>query len=211
MTLLTLLTLGTAFGAPATSAASAGDAVVLDVRFKLTDLDYQPLPGTAVRLVFGSDADWQAPSSGYRFVTDANGEQRVTAAVRLDKRLRKVPTNFVSSLLSLPQNTDHLTVAAELEYLSFHWLYAVDICRFPGGEVMLDGFTIYSAGTDGRFTQQAAHDEHGWRIADLGGMVLTTPGHEAWDFMLQPDPSDPALKHWTLQLAFKRAPPPIRR
>ena len=164
-----------------------------------------------MRLVFGSDADWQAPASGYRFLTDAKGEHRFTATVRLDERLRKVPTNFIGSLLSLPQSTDHLTVAAELEYMSVRWLYAVDVCRFPGGDVMLDGFAVYGAGADGRFTHQAEHDGNGWRMADLGGMVLAMPGHEAWDYMLQPDPTDPTRQHWTLQLAFKRAPPPVRR
>jgi hypothetical protein len=211
MTLLSLVTLGTALGALAATGAGGGDGVTLDVRFKLTDLDYKPLPGAAVRVVFGSDVDWQGPTSGYRFVTDANGEHRFATRVRLDKRLRKVPTNFIGSLLSIPQNTDHLTVAAELEYMSFRWLYAVDVCRFSSGDVMLDGFTVYSAGAGGRFTNQAVHDENGWRMADLEGRVLTMPGYEAWDFMLQPDPDDPARRHWTLQLAFKRAPPPVWR
>ena len=31
--------------------------VTLDVAFKLTDLDYHPLPNVPVRLVFGSDPD----------------------------------------------------------------------------------------------------------------------------------------------------------
>jgi hypothetical protein len=74
--------------------------VTLEVHFKLTDLEYHPLPGAAVRLVFGVQPEWQDPDAGRRFVTDANGEHRFRTAAVIDQRLRKKPTNFVSSLLS---------------------------------------------------------------------------------------------------------------
>ena len=54
--------------------------VPLDVTFKLTDLDYKPVAGAPVRIVFGSDLDWQAPNAGRRFVTDAKGEHRFRAS-----------------------------------------------------------------------------------------------------------------------------------
>jgi hypothetical protein len=186
--------------------------IALAVHFKLTDLDYKPLVGAPARIVFGSDSQWQKAPSGYRFVTDARGEHRFAADVRLDKGLRKIPTNFVDSLLSRPQTTDHLMVAAELEYMTYRWLYAIDVYRFPGSsDVLLDDASIYSRDAEGDFTRKAEQDKDGWRIADLEGMVLTTPGHQPWDFMLQPDPSDATGKRWTLELAFKRSPPPVRR
>ena len=43
--------------------ASARTAASLDVEFKLTDDQYQPLPGVPLRLVLGV-ADWQAPEAG---------------------------------------------------------------------------------------------------------------------------------------------------
>jgi len=44
--------------------------VSLRVHFTLTDLDYHPIRDVPVRVVFGSDPDWQRKGNGYRFVTD---------------------------------------------------------------------------------------------------------------------------------------------
>jgi hypothetical protein len=186
--------------------------VVLHVRFALTDLDYHPVASAPVRLVFGSDANWQRQLSGDRFITDTKGEHRFTARVSLDKRPRKLPTNFVGSLLSRPQMTDHLMVGAELEYMTFQWLYTVDIYRFPGGDdVLMDGEAVYTRDSHGDFTRKASHEGHDWRIADLGNLLVTSPGHQAWNSMLQPDPADASGAQWTLEIAFKRSPPPVRR
>jgi len=115
----------------------------------------------------------------------------------------------VSSLLSRRRNTDHVGVAAELEYLGFRWLYALDLYRFPDGTAaLLDGFSVYTLDALGRFTIPAAHDTSGWRMADLNGMALTTPGYEPWDFLLQ---SDPPCQGWSVRLAFKQSPPPMPR
>jgi hypothetical protein len=196
--------------------AGGGDAgaepVALAVEFKLTDLEYRPLPGVPVRLVLGSAPDWQSASAGHRFVTDARGEHRFATTVVLDKQSRKLPTNFLSSLVSRAQQTDHLRVAAELPYMTFSWLYVVDVYRFPeGGDVLLDGVSVYTRDAHGAFANKAKHDAGGWTMADLGGLVLTQAGHEPWNFMLQPDPADPSKQRWTLQLAFKRSPAPVRR
>jgi len=185
--------------------------VTLDVHFKLTDLEYQPLPGVSVRLVFGTEPGWQNPDAGDRFVTDSNGEHSYGATAMIDQRLRKMPTNFIRSLFSRKQTTDHLAVAAELEFLTYHWLYAFDLYRFPGGDVLFDGLSVYTPDALGRFTNRATHDESGWRMTGLSGLVLTTPGHEPWNFMLQPDPTDPTHKKWDLQIAVKRSPAPVRR
>src|SRR3954463_14701482 len=95
-------------------AAPARHAVDLDVQFRLTDLDYAPIANEPVRIVFGTDADWQASTTGPRFVTDADGTARFVAHVTLDKQPHTVPTNFADSVASGTQLTDHLLVAAEL-------------------------------------------------------------------------------------------------
>jgi hypothetical protein len=182
--------------------------VMLDVIFKLTDLDYTPLPGVPVRLVFRCDNNWQSADAGHRFVTDEKGEGRVTARVVIARHMRKKPTNFFSSLVSLPQPTDHLATGAELEYMDFHWLYIVNMERFPDGDVMQDDFSVYSRDTRGRFALKAARIGQDWKIKDLGGMMLTGPGHAPWNAMLAPGPG---AEHWTLQLAFKKSPPAVRR
>jgi hypothetical protein len=185
--------------------------VALDVTFKLTDLEYHPLPNVPVRLVFGSDPDWQGAAAGKRVVTDAKGDAHFTTNVTLDPKLRKVPTNFVGSLVSGPQQTDHLTVAAELEFADFHWLYVADLFHFRQGDTMTDGLSVYTPDERGRFVRKAEYDGHAWKMRDLKGLMLTHPGYEISDFTLSPDPADTSGKRWTLRLAFKKSPPPVRR
>jgi hypothetical protein len=48
-------------------------------------------------------------------------------------------------------------------------------------------------------------------MADLKSLVLTMPGHEPWDYFLEPGAEGTTPPKWTLRLAFKRWPPPIRR
>src|SRR4051812_29578947 len=102
--------------------AHAG-AVSLDVTFKLTDLDYKPLAGVPVRVVFGSDPDWQKGDAGHRLITDGKGEARWTQEAVLTDRMRKHPTNFASSLVSVPESTQYLRVGAEMTYFEKPWLY----------------------------------------------------------------------------------------
>ncbi|MGH7712612.1 MAG: hypothetical protein ACREOG_15075 [Gemmatimonadaceae bacterium] len=180
------------------------------MHFKLTELDATPLSGCPVRVVVGDG--WQDCDAGKRFVTDANGEHHFITQAFIDKRSRKMPTNFMSSLVSRKQITDHLTVAAELGYLTFRWLYAVDVYRFPDGtSALLDGFSVYSADAAGRFTHRAVPNASGWRMAGLEGLVLTTPGYQPWGVTLEPSALDPAQLEWTLRIAFQRQPEPVRR
>jgi len=182
--------------------------VTLDVEFKLTELDYRPIPNALVRLIFTSDGDWQNAAAGRRFTTDAKGEAKLTANAVLDKRLKKMPTNFWSSLVSTRQETDHLVVGAELEYMEFRWLYTVEVFRFREGTDMLGELAIYSRDERGNFTRKAERKGTDWVISDLRGMVLTTAGYDPWNFSLSPEPDG---KRWQLKLAFKKFPPPQRR
>ena len=146
----------------------------LDVQFKLTGLDYTPIPNEPVRVVFGSDPDWQLPASGHRFVTDAAGASRFTARVTLDKQPRKVPTNFADSLVSGTQQTDHLLVGAELQYMTYRWLYmrrCLPLSEWRG--LLLDRFAVYTPDARGRFVDQAEQTNGGWRMKPLNGMMLT--------------------------------------
>jgi hypothetical protein len=196
----------------AASGTASADPVTLAVEFKLTDLDDRPLPGAPVRLVLGSTPGWQSAGAGLRFETDASGAYRWAGPVALDKQWRKLPTNFLSSLVSRPQQTDHLRMAAELEYMTFPWLYVVDVYRLPGGgEVLLEGFSVYTRDARGEFTNKAKRDAGGWIMADLGGLALTQPGYEPSNVMLEPDPADPSRQRWTLRITFKKSPAPVRR
>src|SRR4029453_10628312 len=92
----------------AVGGTASAEPVALAVHFTLTDLDDRPLPGASVRLVLGSVSGWQGASAGHRFVTDASGAYRFAVSAVLDTQPRKRPTNFLSSLMSRPQETDHL-------------------------------------------------------------------------------------------------------
>lgn len=185
--------------------------VTLDVTVRITDLDYKPLADVAGRVSFGSDPEWQAPHAGWRFVTAADGTARVAATAVLDRRMRKYPSSFVAELLSSPQPTDHLTVATELTYLDHPWLYVLELYRFPNDDTLLDDFRVYTRDAKGAFSRPAQRVGGDWSMPELQGMLLTTPGYEAWDHSLQPDASDPTGQRWKLGLAFKRHPAPVRR
>jgi hypothetical protein len=165
---------------------------------------------------FESSSDRILAGSGKTAVIDSSPTLRASigsrpASVSTSSGTR-CPRTFVSSLLSGPQLTDHLLIGAELEYATFPWLYTVDVYRFPGGDdVLVDGESVWTRDSHGDFTRKASHDANGWRMADLGNLVLTAPGHQAWNFMLQPDPTEKAETRWTLEMAFKRSPAPVRR
>ena len=195
----------------ASAFAASAAPVALDVTLKITDLENRPIANVPARIVFGSDPNWQAPASGARVVTDANGEARLATNVTLDSKLKKYPTNFLGSLVSGPQPTDHLLVGAELEFADFKWLYVADLYRFREGDTLTDGLNVYTADDRGRFVHKAEYDGRAWKIRDLKGLMLTHPGYEIADFLLAPDPADASGNRWTLRLAFKRSPPPVRR
>lgn len=196
----------------ALAGSADADPVTLAVEFRLTELDDRPVSGVPVRLVLGAVPDWQSGGVGHRFVTDDGGMHRMAVPVALEEQSRKRPTNFLSSLTSRAEPTDHLRVAVELPYMTFAWLYAVDVYRFrAGGDVLIEGFSVYTRDARGQFTTKAKHDGRTWMMADLGGLALTHPGYEPGTVALQPDPADPAARRWTLRIALKRAPAPVRR
>ncbi len=170
----------------------------IDVKFKFTDIDYNPLPGETIRVVFGAGPDWQSPTAGHKFVTDEKGEARFITEGPVDKRWRMKP--YAMTGLSFPERTEHMLIAAELEHKlplekSVGWLLTMDLDCRPG-ECATKKFTgLYKPDANGRFTQRAQ------------GVPAC---YEPWDFLMTPDPADPARKR-RLQLAFKRLPSPVWR
>lgn len=187
----------------------AAQAVQLEVQFKLTDLDYRPLAGEPVRVVLGG-GDWQAPEAGHAFQTDSQGEGHFTVSAALDRRWRQ-PHGATVSLPSLPEHTLHLMAAAELSYAGHRWLYAVDLCRFKNGDVMQDGFEVYTRDGKGRFAVKTPNKAGDWRMADLNGLALSSPGNQPWQAFLEPVDETANPPKWRLKLAFKRAPAPVMR
>ena len=198
-------------------AAALGKAqtVPLEVDFQLTDLEYKPLAGQPVRLIFGEGQDWQAPNVGYRVITAEDGKAHFTANVALERRWRWVNVGFTP--FSVPRRTDHLQIAAELEQvipsapggkdIALHVLYRMDVDRFSEGSCSTHGFVgMYTPDGAGRFTNPVPPT--GLTVPNSGGMVLRGEGYTPWDYMLEP--ADRAGE-WKIKLAFKRYPAPVRR
>jgi hypothetical protein len=192
--------------------AESSDPIELEVLFKLTDLDYKPIPPEKARVVVGSPVDWQKPGVGFAFETNAAGEHRFVTHATLEPRLRKRRTNFMDSLSRRPERTQFLQAAAELEYAGRRHLYVVRVHRFEeDGTVLLDDFSIYSPDAAGDFTIRAERDTHRWTIKEADGLVVSDPGFSVADFMFDRDVNDATGKRWILKLGFKRARMPVIR
>jgi hypothetical protein len=188
----------------------------LEVAFKLTDDQYQPLAGVPVRLVFGTP-DWQAPDAGIRVVTGDDGTARFTTTAVVGRRWNFVNIGFTP--FSMPFRADHLAVAAELAFVvpqrdggeaTHRWLYTADINRLPDGDCNTNDLDkVYAAGADGRFTQLVGANAAGPNFSGtVDGMMLGSAGYKLSDFMLsRRDGAD--RKAWNLKLAIVRKPKPM--
>jgi hypothetical protein len=174
---------------------TAGD-VTLDVHVALVDNNNVPIPNAPIRLVFGSAPGWDAPAAGTTFTTDAKGEYHFTTSAPLDTQRLKVPTNFFTQLVSLPEKTRHLRLAAELPYRGQPWLYVADVNRFPdGANLGRSVMKAYGADPKGRFTVLAG--SAGYRLSEFFLEPLETAAADA--------------TRWTLKLQFTREPEPVQR
>jgi hypothetical protein len=187
------------------------EAVPLLVRFKLTDLESRPIAGARVRVVVGVAKGWQGADSGHRFTTNSQKDYQFETLAPLLRCSRKRPSDFFTGLAARPEPTRWLQVAAELEYAGQPRLYVVQLHRFErDGLVTSVGVTVFNA-MAGEFTLEAKATNDGWVLPDLGNLVLNGPGHVVSRTVLQTDPSDVTCKRWLLDIAFRRAPEPMRR
>lgn len=195
-----------------------GQAVTVDINFKLTELEKvdHPLAGVAVRLVPGA-ADWQDPNAGQRFITDAKGEAHFTAPGVVDRRMRMAP--YAMTGVSVPKRVDHMQIAVELEqlvptaggdYHHYQWLHTLDIDCYTASDCATSDITaVYTRDAQGRFMRKGRYDNQGLSMPELGGMMLGGPNYKAADFFLST--ADPERKRWTLRLMLQRKPAPVWR
>jgi hypothetical protein len=194
--------------------AARAESVTLDVEFKLTDRDHQPLAG-----VLGS-ADRQAPDAGVRIVTGDDGTARVTTAAIVARAWQWTNVGFTP--FSIPVRVDHLAMAFELERAlprrdggeTLHrWLYTADVYRYRGGDCSTDDIDrIYEAGPDGRFTRLLGAGAAGPNFEmPIDGLILTGGGYKLSDFMLSRPEGEGAGARWHLKLGLMRLPKPVLR
>jgi len=196
----------------------SSQTVSVDVDFRLTPLESNdPIPGVPVRLVLGSPG-WQGKDAGYRFVTDADGRAKFSTTGVVDRRWRMVPVAMTP--ISLPQRSDHILVAAELEqpiprkdggYDHVQWLHTLELDCTANQCATSDITWIYTRDAAGNFTRmlQYASESGGLTVPELNGMVLGGPGYKAADFWLATE--DPARKKWDLRLVLQKRPAPVLR
>lgn len=187
----------------------------IEVHFKLTDKDYQPVPGVPLRIVLG-EKDWQSPDAGTRLVTDANGQAVFITTSIIDKRI--VWDNVGFTPFSLPKRVDHLSLAAELETVlpqkggedvPHRWLYTAEIYHYPDGDCSTDGLVkIYEAATDKRFTTRLGEGIGQNFKMNIGGLVLSGMRYQLWDYRLSASQAD---AHWSLKLGLMRMPKAVIR
>jgi len=189
-------------------------AAPLHVDFKLTDEEYRPLSGVPVRLVFGA-GDWQAPDAGTRIVTAADGTATFTIDAPVSRRWQFRNVGFTP--FSWPVRTDHVSLAAELEFVLpkkdgpdtvHHWLYTAEIDRDGSGDCSTDDLDkVYEAGQDGRFTKLIGSNAAGPNFdVNIDGWALSGAGYKLSDFMLEPENTAAGEKRWHLKLAIVRRP-----
>jgi hypothetical protein len=180
----------------------AAEPVALTVRITLTDADYGPLPTIDGRVAFASDGGWSSVDAGLPFSTDAKGTATLTANVVLDRGERVLPSlGGFARVLARPLPYEHVRVGVTLTHAGEPLRYVVDASSFDrGGTVALDDFRIYARGADGRFDREVHRQND-------DGTIVAALAYEVTDYNLAPGDAPGA---WTLDLAFKRLPEPVR-
>jgi hypothetical protein len=195
----------------------SGAAVPLDVELKLTDVDYHPLAGVPVRLVFGT-GDWRAPDAGIRIVTEQDGTARFVTQAVIDRRWSFSNIGFTP--FSMPFRADHIAIAAELVFVipkrdggdtEHRWLYTADVDRMPDGDCATDDLDkVYEGGSDGRFTSLVGANAAGPNFTGLvDGWRLDSAGYRMWDYMLTRVETAGGGTAWHLRLGLMRKPKPV--
>jgi hypothetical protein len=184
--------------------------VVLEVAFRLTDLEYKPI-AAAARIVSAQEPGWQRPDAGVKLTTDSDGRAHASLPVLLTRKSCKRPTNFWSELVARAESCEVVRIGAELQWAGHPWLHVVQLMRFPDGDVLLDSHEVYTLDATGSFTTKAEHVGQDWKVSYFPAMLLTGVGHIPFDFMLAPKDGASAGTPWTLRLAFRQSPQPVVR
>jgi len=193
--------------------AIAQQAIVLEVTFKLTDLQYKPI-AAAARIVSPDEPGWQRPDAGVKLATGSDGLGHARLPVRVTRKSCKRPTNFWTELVARQEPCEVVRVGAELQWAGHPWLHVVELIRFPGGgDVLLDSHEVYTRDASGSFTAKAEHVGQDWKVSYFPNMLLTAVGHQPFDFMLAPKDGAGASPNapWTLRLSFRQSPEPVVR
>ncbi len=132
-------------------------------------------------------------------------------AAIVERRSRKMPTNFADSLFSRPRPTDFFQVGTEFEYAGQRWLHVIEIHRFPDGTTLYEHPVIFAPDKRGNFARAVERMGRDWKLIDAKGRTVTGPVISVVSAMLEPNSDELARKRWTLSLRLRRASEPIDR
>ncbi|MBK9442201.1 MAG: hypothetical protein IPN53_13210 [Comamonadaceae bacterium] len=176
----------------------------LDVQLTLLDTDSSPIAGAPVRLVLANAPGWQDAGSGIKLKTDGHGMARWLTPGPVDRRQRKLTTNFFTQLVSPTQETFHFSVAAQLSYLGREWLLVTDVDYFANGtSAQRDGIRLYGVDAKGAFSVPVRRDGNGWHFPGLAWPV-NSPG-----FHVTKLSATPRGTGWSVDWVLRRLPEPI--
>lgn len=186
--------------------ALAESTTPLEIQLGLLAPDSTALKETPVRLVLANAPGWQNPESGVRLRTDEKGIARWSTRGLIDRRHRKLPSNFFTQLAAPTQETFHFSVAAQLSYLGKEWLLVTELdCFADGTSAQLDGVRLYGQDSAGAFTVPVNQDARGWHFPGLA-LPATTPGFQVARLGAVPSGSG-----WSVEWVLRRLPEPIVR
>lgn len=187
--------------------------VTLDVLVTLREADRSPAVGVPMRIVLGATQAWQAPEVGTHRVTADDGTCHLVESFALDDRRRKMPTNFLSSLLASTERTRHVQIAVEMEFAGRPWLTAIDIDRFDNGSsTRLEPMRVFGRAANGRFTDDVPQINGAWNARLPTGKVVSVPGFDVTSASIDPDTSvTPVGSQWAARITLTRWATPVQR
>ncbi len=184
-------------------ASAAGDPVTLDVQVHLVDAERRPIAQRPLRLSVGADA-MQHQRNALALVTDHGGVARTSLRQVLVRRLKKMPTNFTSSLFSLPQNAVHVPLGLELQAFGQPWWWTLEIDRFVDATVARPAeFTAWPADAAGRHAAPLRWQGPADGALLPDGRRITVLPWRPVDVQLMPADGD--ATRWTLSLTVMQA------
>lgn len=198
---------------------------LLDLAVSLRDHEDRPLRGEPLRIVLGTAADWRGAQAGLLLRTDAQGSAAWSGNIARQTRLKRFTSNYLDTLLSLPQRVDWLQLAVELPFLGAPCLYTTELDWFADQRTSAQSTAgTWWADEQGRFTlapEAVGRPERdgGWRLPlpAWRHLMFTRLGHTLQGSLM---PSDDNASHtatagaaprWRVALRIRRDPPPVMR
>ena len=182
--------------------------MALDVQITVLHPDKSLAVGVPLRVILGTDADWQSPAAGEAMVTADDGAVQCTLPVVLASPRRQVTTNFFARFMASRETTRQVQLGIVMEYAGRSWLSAITVDRrASGASVRLDPMRVYGRASDGRFTDDVPLHDGAWRKRLPSGKMASLPGFVVTVATLDPESTAPDNAAWRLRVTLQQWEP----